>query len=95
MAYLPIAPIYRRKVNFATDKGGFNMGNGLYIIILLLCIIGGVKLKKLKLRKKKKEKKVEDDYMIAVRKEVQHQLDLAKAEENNEGDFDDEDDSCE
>ena len=71
------------------------MGNGLYIIILLLCIIGGVKLKKLKLRKKKNDdkKKTEDDYMIAVQKEVQRQLELAKSEKDgNEGDINDEDD---
>lgn len=72
------------------------MGNGLYLIILVLCIVGGINMKKLKFRKKKNDKrKADDDYMIAVRKEVQHQLDLAKSEENNEGDFDDEDDSCE
>lgn len=71
------------------------MGNGLYIIILVLCIIGGVKLKKLKLRKKKNDdkKKTEDDYMIAVQKEVQRQLELAKSEKDgNEGDINDEDD---
>lgn len=70
------------------------MGNGLYMIILLLCIIGGVKLKKLKLRKKKNDKKkTEDDYMIDVQKEVQRQLELAKSEKDgNEGDINDEDD---
>lgn len=73
------------------------MGNGLYIIILLLCIIGGVKLKKLKLRKKKNDKKkTEDDYMIDVQKEVQRQLELARADKSeDEGVFNDEDDPVE
>ena len=58
--------------------------NGIYLIILVLCIIGGWNLKKLKRKNKKKEKQIEDEVMTAMQKEVQRQLELAKKETEGE-----------
>lgn len=70
-------------------------GNGIYLIVLILCVIGGFNLHKLKRKNKKEEKhktikksfhdesKKSDSVMEEMRKEVQRQLELAKKE--NEG----------
>ena len=61
--------------------------NGIYLIVLILCIVGGYNLSKLKRKKKIKEKeqsKEVSDAISAMRKEVEKQLELAKKE--NEGD---------
>lgn len=63
--------------------------NGIYLIILILCIIGGWNLKKLKRKNKKKGKINEEDALAAMREEVKRQLELAK-EDNEDGYYEEE-----